>query len=144
MLDSFLAGIIQEGTVVYGIGCLVILAVCDRVGHKWTVLRFERRKVSIRSELFHDILWHCKVNITLGIIPLEVDAAIEITNSIFDNIVSLGTKGILEVLEVVVANVFDAEVVNSEVEPDGAGIVAEEAGGVRLFVVAVFGQTFLE
>jgi hypothetical protein len=34
----------------------------------------------------------------LGVIPLEVDATIEITGAVFDNVISLSPEGIAEVL----------------------------------------------
>ncbi len=62
------------------------------------MLGFERRRVSITGELLHDVFGHGEVNISLGIIPLEVNATIEVTGAVFDNVVSLSLEGIVEVL----------------------------------------------
>ncbi len=98
LLDLLFASVVQEGTLIGGIGCLVILAVCDWIGCKRAMLGFERRGVSIMGKLLHDIFGHGEVNISLGVIPLEGNAAIKLTSSIFDNVVSLSSEGIVEVL----------------------------------------------
>jgi hypothetical protein len=74
LLDALLASIVQEGTVIGWIGCLIILAVCNWVWCKRAMLGFDRRRVRITGELFHDVSGNGEVNISLGIIPLEVDA----------------------------------------------------------------------
>ncbi len=38
----------------------------------WSV----RCRVSITNELFHEVIWHGKVNISLVVIPFQVDAAV--------------------------------------------------------------------
>jgi hypothetical protein len=45
---------------------------------------------------------------------------IEIALPIFNNVVRLRLKGSKEVLEMFVTNVFDAEVVHTQVESDGS------------------------
>ncbi len=76
LLDALLAGVVQKGTVIGWIGGLIILAVCNWVWCKSTILGFERRGVRITGELFHDIFGHGEVNKSLGVIPLEVDATV--------------------------------------------------------------------
>ncbi len=98
LLDALLAGVIQEGTIVGWTGCLVILVVCNWVWCKRAMLGFERRGVSLTGELLHDVFEHGEVNISLGIIPHAVDATIEITNVVFDDVVSLSLEGTVEVL----------------------------------------------
>ncbi len=98
MLDAFLAGAVQERTIVSWIGRLVILAVCNWIWCKRAMLRFERGGVSITGELLHGVFGHGEVNISLGVIPLEVDATIEITSVVFDDVISLSPEGIIEVL----------------------------------------------
>ena len=75
--------------------------------------------MSIASELLHDILRHGKVNIFFGVVPFEVDAAIEVANMIFNDVVCFSTQGIVEVLKVAVTNILNAKVVNGKVKPDG-------------------------
>jgi hypothetical protein len=40
------------------------------------MLGFERHRVRIMGELFHDVFGHGEVNISLGVILLEVDAKV--------------------------------------------------------------------
>ena len=77
---------------------MVVLPVMDRVGCKRAVLGFERFRVCITDELLHDILWHGKINITFGIVPLEFDTAVKIANAILDNVIGFGAKTVVEVL----------------------------------------------
>jgi len=97
-LYPFLAGVVKEWTGVRWIRLLVVFPVLDRVGCKRAVLGFERCRVCITGELFHDVLWHGKINITFGIVPLEFDTAVEIANAILNNVVGLGAKTVEEVL----------------------------------------------
>ncbi len=76
MLDAFLAGVVKERTVIGRHRCLSILAICDGIGQEGAMLRSVRCGVSITSELFHDLFWHGMVNVTLIVIPFQVDAAI--------------------------------------------------------------------
>ncbi len=80
-----LAGVIQEGTVVGWIGCLIILAVCNWVWCKRAMLGFDRRGVRITGELFHDISGHGEVNISIA-------------GAVLDNVVSFSPERIVEVL----------------------------------------------
>ena len=66
LLDALFAGIVQEGTVVGRIGCLVILAICNWGWCKRAILGFERHGVRITGELFHDVFGHREVNKSLG------------------------------------------------------------------------------
>ncbi len=76
LMDALLAGIVKEGTVIGWIECLIILALCNWVWCKRAMLGFERCGVRITGELFHDKFGHGEVNISLGIIPREVDATV--------------------------------------------------------------------
>jgi hypothetical protein len=40
------------------------------------MLGFERHRVRITGGLFHDVFGNGEVNISLGVIPLEVDATV--------------------------------------------------------------------
>ncbi len=73
-------------------------AICNWIWCKRAMLGFERHGVSITGELLHDIFGHGEVNISLGVIPLEVDATIEITGAVFDDVVRLSLEGFVEVL----------------------------------------------
>jgi hypothetical protein len=104
LLDVLLAGIVQEGTIVGCIVCLVILAICNWVWCKRAIMGFERRRVSMTGELVHDVFGHEEVNIYLGVISLEVNATIEITGVVFEDVVRLSSEAIVEVLYCVFAN----------------------------------------
>jgi hypothetical protein len=62
------------------------------------MLGFEQRRVSIMDELLHDAFGHGEVNVSLGVIPLEVDATLEITGAVFDNVIRLSSERDVEVL----------------------------------------------
>jgi hypothetical protein len=113
LLDALLAGVVQEGTVVCSIGCLIVLAVSNWVWCKRAMLGFERRGVNITTgELFHDVFGHGKVDISLGVVPFEVDATVEVTSMVLDNVVSFSPEEIVEMLQGVLANVPDPKVVH--------------------------------
>jgi hypothetical protein len=79
LLDVFFTSVIKEGTFIGRCRCLIVFSVSDGIGGVGTMLWFVRHRMSITGQLFHDILGHGKINIALIIIPLEVDATIEIT-----------------------------------------------------------------
>ncbi len=112
LLDALLAGVVQEGTVICWIGRLIVLAVSNWVWCKRAMLGFERCRVSITGELFHDVFEHGKVDISLGVVSLEVDATVEVTGTVLNNVVSFSLEGIVEMLQCVLANVLDLEVVH--------------------------------
>ncbi len=73
--------------------------------------------MSITSQLFHDILWHGKTNVAFVIIPLEVDATIEITGLVFNNVICFFLEGVVKMLKMFLSNVFDFEDICCKVEP---------------------------
>ncbi len=84
------------------------------------MLRFQRGNVGLPCELFHYVFWHGEVNKFLSIVPFKVDTAVEVACSVLNNFICLFLEGIIEVLCVVLSNVFDPGVIESKVEPDGA------------------------
>ncbi len=76
------------------------------------MLGFERRGVSITGELFHDVFGHGEVDISLDVVPFEVDATVEVTGTVLKNFISFSPKGIVEMLQGVLANVLDPKVVH--------------------------------
>ena len=87
------------------------------------MFRFQRGNVGIPCDLFHYIFGHGEVDILLLVVPFKVDAAVEVAYAVLDNFICFFAKGIVEVLEVVFTDVFDFEVINSKVEPDGARVM---------------------
>jgi hypothetical protein len=73
--------------------------------------------------LLHYIFGHGEVDILLLVVPFKADAAVEVAYAVFINFICFFAKGIVEVLEVVFTDVFDSEVVDSKVEPDGVRVV---------------------
>ncbi len=63
---------------------------------------------------------HCYVDISFIIVPCKRDITIEIALPIYKNFVHFCLKDSKEVLEVFAFNIFDAEVVHAQVEPDGS------------------------
>ncbi len=94
--------------------------------------------------MFPDIFGHNDFNITLVVIPLEIYAAVEVVKAILNNLVGFLANGIVEVLEVLFPNAFDAEVVDGKIEPDGSGFMFPEAGSVWLFMISVASKAFFK
>jgi hypothetical protein len=65
----------KERTVISRHRCLSILAVCDGIGQEGAMLWSVRCRVSIMSELFHDVFWHGKDDVSFVLILFQVDAA---------------------------------------------------------------------
>ncbi len=124
LLDAFFTSIVDEGTFVGRCGCLIVFSISDGIGGEWTMLWFVRRWMSITGQLFHDILLHHgKINIAFIIIPLEVDATIEITGSVFNNVICFFSEGVVKMLKMFLSNVFDSGVIYCKVEPYRMGFV---------------------
>ncbi len=87
------------------------------------MLWYVRCGMSITGQLLHDILGHGKINVAFIIIPLEFDATIEITGLVFNNVISFLSEGIVKMLEMFLANVFDPEVIYCKVEPYRTGLM---------------------
>ncbi len=108
------------------------------------MLWFVRRGMSIMGQLFHDILGHGKINVAFIIIPLEFDATIEITSSVFNNVICFLSEGVVKMLEMFLANAFDPKVIYCKVEPCRKGFMFPYTGSVWLFEVSVFGKALFE
>ncbi len=119
----FFTSIVKEGTFVGRCGCLIVFSVSDGIGGEWTMMWFVRHWMSITSQLFHDILWHGKINVAFIMIQLEVDATMEITGSVFNNVICFFLEGAVKMLEMSLSNVFDSEVIYCKVEPYWTGFV---------------------
>ncbi len=111
LLDAFFTSVVEEGTFIGRCGCLIVFSISDGIGGEWTMLWFVRRWMSITSQLFHDILWHGKINVVFIIIPLEVDATIEITGLVFNNAICFFSEGAVKMLNMFLSNVFDSKVI---------------------------------
>ncbi len=67
-----------------------------------------------------------------------------IAGAVFDNLVGSRAKGIVEVLEMGLANVFNAKIINGKSKPHQTGVMLPETGNVGLFVVSVACEEFSE
>jgi hypothetical protein len=119
----FFTSIVKEGTFVGRCGCLIVFSVSDGIRREWTMLWFVRRWMSITGRLFHDILGHCKINVAFIMIPLEVDATIEITGLVFNNVICFFLEGIVKMLKMFLSNLFDPKVFYCKVEPYQMGFL---------------------
>ncbi len=144
LLDAVFTPVVEEGTFIGRCGCLIVFSISDGIGGVGTMLWFVRRGMSITGQLFHDILGHGKINIAFIIIPLEVDYTIEITSLVFNNVICFLSEGIVKMLEMFLANVFDPKVIYCKVKPYQTGFMFPKTGSVWLFEVSVFGKAHLE
>ena len=78
-----------------------------------------------------------------GIVPGDVDAGELGAGEIVSDCVMI-FEDVLEMLEVTLADVFDARIVNDEDEGNGPPLVAPEPRSCGRLVVAMFGETFAE
>ena len=88
-----------------------------------------------------DVVFHGETTGALGVVPGEVDACVEVALPVFGEVVEF-FDGVSEVVSVVVANVFDSEVVYYEGEHDGSPPVSPETWCAFALVVALFVKTF--
>jgi hypothetical protein len=86
-LYSILANVVKEWSVVCRCCCLIVLAICNKIGGKGSMLWFDRSRMSITGKLLHDILGNGEVDITFFIMPKEVNATVDIANLVFNNVV---------------------------------------------------------
>ncbi len=73
----------------------------------------------ISGEVFYHIDRHGYVYPLCIVVPIELDAAVQITCPIFNNLIQLSMQCLKEVFEMFVADVFDAEVINAQIESNG-------------------------
>jgi hypothetical protein len=63
---------------------------------------------------------HGNVYPTFAIIPLKIDATVELASPILNNFVPFSVQHRVEVLEIFITDVFDSKVIDTQVKPDGA------------------------
>ncbi len=94
----------------------------------------------VSGEVLDCIDRHGNVYQTSAIFPLEIDAAVEIAGPILNNFLCFSVYSRKEVLEILIANVFDTKVVNAQIKPDGLGDMFPNTGHVLYFKVAMLSQ----
>jgi hypothetical protein len=100
--------------------CLIVLLVCDRVWSIGAVLWLHRCWVCISDKLLPYILGHVNIHVPLCIILIEGDATVEVAFPIFNNVIGVSLEGSKEMVEIILADIFDAKVINAMVEPNKA------------------------
>ncbi len=107
------------------------------------MMRPGRGGMPVFLQLFDDVTRHGNVKGARVIIPLEVDAAVEIAVPILcEFIFFLYIPN--EVVNVFLTRIFHPEIVHSEREGDWASYVHPEAGSVCALIISVGGKAFLE
>ena len=88
-------------------------------------------RLGVREALegFSDVAWHGEINSAVHVVPLDLEAEIEIAIPVSRDLV-LRVEDIPEMLSVLTADVFDTKVVNHKGETDRAGDVGEQTGRV--------------
>jgi hypothetical protein len=83
-------------------------------------VRFQWRWMVIPGKVFDCIDGHSNVYPMFDVVPLEIDAAVEIASPILNNVICLRAQCSKEVFEIFIADVFDPKVINAQIKPDGA------------------------
>ena len=93
--------------------------------------------VPLEAEV-NDVVVHGKVKGTLCVVPLDIDAGIQVTLPVFSDIIMF-FEGISKVVGMEAAYIFNSKVVNDEAEEDRAPFVAPNTGSGGALVVFVLG-----
>ncbi len=88
------------------------------------------------GEKFRDVIWHADVHMSMSVVPFQLDTTVETTCPIFLEIVVL-VQGLYQVVCIVFADVFDAEVVYGECELDRSGDMFPKAWCVLDLIVSM-------
>ena len=122
-LDLFDAVIVEGWTSWISVGILDLCAVDDFGvlvgGHD----AFDGHSVASFGKNGDNIFIHCEMASMLHIVPGRVDTGVERTVPVLGDGVVL-EESIAQVVGMMVANVFDAKIVNSDGEHDGAPLVS--------------------
>ena len=108
---------------------------CVLVGGNLTLLGFG--VITLETEV-GDVVVHGKATGELGVLPLGIDADVQVTLPVFSDFIVL-FEGISKVAGMAVTNIFNNKVVNDEVEDDRAPFVAPKTRSGGAFVVSVLG-----
>ena len=87
---------------------------------------------------FGDVVVHGEAKGALGVVPLEIDAGVQVTLPVFGDIVVF-FEGISKVVGMAVAYIFDTKVINNEAEEDRAPFVVPNTRSGGALVVSVLG-----
>jgi hypothetical protein len=79
----------------------------------WTMLQFQRGWMIVTCEVFDCMHRHCNVYPLLIVVPLQIDATVEVTSSIFNNVIGLSAQGSKEVFEFFITNIFYSKVMDA-------------------------------
>ena len=77
-----------------------------------------------------------------GVVPGKVDAGIQIAFSVFGDVVVF-LDDVVQVMDVLKANVFNTEVIDNESEHDGSSFVTPKARcGIKLVIASCIESSF--
>ena len=107
------------------------------------VLRFAWLRVVEALESGGDVGEHGEVDFVFCVVPVKIEAKVPTAGPIFGNFV-IFLEHRHEMICVLFTHVFDAKVVDTEGETDGAPFVGPETWCERALLVAVFVEALLE
>ncbi len=87
LLESTNAREGEDGEVIMGNGCLCIITKMARRCRMWTVLRSRWEWVFESGEKFRNVIRYADVHMSVSIVPLEFDIAVETSCPIFLEVV---------------------------------------------------------
>ena len=141
LLDNFFVGLGEGGRVVFPFGVLHILPICGFDVGIWLMLRPFGVGVVEPGNLGLDVPKHEGVDFSSNVIPIKVDAQVICARPKMRDGVVRGQDA-HEVFGMLLADIFDAEIVNAKGERDGPPLVRpkswSEFGLCVAFVVEPF------
>ena len=110
----------------------------------WVVLWFGWEFVVELDAEVCDVVFHCEAAGAIDVVPLKVDAVVQVSLPVFSDLVVL-FQDCSELDGVVLANIFATKIVNDKSEDDGVPLVAPEArSGGTLVIAMIFEELFKE
>ena len=85
-----------------------------------------------------DVVFHGKDTCALGVVPIEIDAGVQVTLPVFNDFIVF-FEGILNLVDVTIANIFDNKVIDDEDEEDKATFVVPKTNSGGALFISVLG-----
>ena len=122
-----------------GFGVLLFLAVYGCGIGVWRVLSLPGWWMGKSCKGFGDILWHGEVDGAVLVIPIQMDATEDFAIAV-DCYIIVFLETVDEVVGMDLANDFDAEVIDNEIESGGTRDVTEEPRSMAGWDVTIVGE----
>ena len=90
-----------------------------------------------------NVIFHLDTAGAVGVIPLEVDAGVQVSFTILGYFVVLFEDS-LEMESVALSDIFDTKVINEQAKHNGAPLAAPQARSSGALVVAMLLETFFD